>query len=158
MEKHEKSGTAIFIAACHGKGKKQLFVFRFTQRNRGAGQLSCYSDSATGWICDKSCLDSGQEQSTFLLSKVSKHALGPTPPYIARVPDAVYPEVKWPKRKTGHSLPPSAKPKNDWIYTSALPGTESTRCPAFALIFQIIITRCELHTHTHAQNKGSMST
>jgi hypothetical protein len=54
----------------------------------------------------------------FLVSKLSRPALGPTQPPIQWVAGAVSPGVKWQGHKADHSPPASAKVKKMWIYTS----------------------------------------
>jgi hypothetical protein len=49
----------------------------------------------------------------FLFSIVSRPATGPTQPPIQWVPGALFPRVKWQGHEADHSLPSSAKDKND---------------------------------------------
>jgi hypothetical protein len=54
----------------------------------------------------------------FLFATASKPALGLTQPPIQRVPGALFPEVRRPRRETGHSSSTSAEGKKAWSYNS----------------------------------------
>jgi hypothetical protein len=57
----------------------------------------------------------------FLFSTSSRPVLGSTHLPSQRVPGALFPEVKRPKRKADHSHPASAEVKKTQIYTSTPP-------------------------------------
>jgi hypothetical protein len=54
----------------------------------------------------------------FHFTTASRTALGPTQPPIQRVPWALSPGVKRPRREADHSPPSSSEVKNAWSYTS----------------------------------------
>jgi hypothetical protein len=66
-----------------------------------------------GWMAKELGFDSWKGQEIFLFSITSIPALGSTQPPVQWVPGAVSPWVKLLGCEADHSLPPSAKVKND---------------------------------------------
>jgi hypothetical protein len=73
---------------------------------------------ATGWTIGVLGFDSRRGLGIFLLTTVSRMALGPNQPPIQGVPGALSLGVKRPVREADHSPPSSAEVKNAWSYTS----------------------------------------
>jgi hypothetical protein len=71
----------------------------------------------TGWTIRVLGFDSRRELGIFLVTTVSRPALGPTQPPIQWVPGTLSLGVKRPAREADHSPPPSAEVKNVWSYT-----------------------------------------
>jgi hypothetical protein len=82
----------------------------------------CLLTKVQRWFTDGGS-SPGRGWEVFLLTTVSRPALGPTQLPIQWVPGAHSLGVKRPGREADHSLPFSAEIKNAWIYTSIPPYT-----------------------------------
>jgi hypothetical protein len=84
-------------------------------------KLGYLSGVRLGYGLDGRGFKSRQGLRNFLLTTVSKLALGPTQPPIQSVPGAISLGVKRPVREADHSSPSSAKVMNAWSYISTPP-------------------------------------
>jgi hypothetical protein len=70
---------------------------------------------------DRGVISGKVSDGIFSLATASRPALRPTQPPIQWVSRTLTPGVKRPEHEVDHWSPSSAKGKNDWSYTSALP-------------------------------------
>ena len=85
------------------------------------------------------------EQEVFLVSKVSKLALGPTQPAVHWVPGTLSLQVKQRGHDTDYSPPSSAEFNNAWNYTFT-PSYALMACTGSALSFTLLSV-CNMRIH-----------
>jgi hypothetical protein len=91
---------------------KQATIANSTLPHKRAVIAQSVQRWATGWTIGVLGFDSRRGLGIFLLTTVSRTALGPTQPPIQRVPKALSLGVNRPSREADHSPPSSAEIKN----------------------------------------------